>query len=331
MLHRLPTVAALQAETFCDDVVPPSEAFGWNADRLRDFFEGGGSAKPEASYLKGTSEVPPALATVVASKSLPSSPNTAARPVILLLGDSHTDLGARLNEDDGPGWVALLTRDYQANRQCDVLNRGFSGWNSRWLLSELGKLLSTLPSPAAESTIAVTLLLGSNDHANANSGQHVPLAEYESSMRQIVRQTKQAVPRAQVFVITAPATDEKQWDAYCRRTFNTPGNGRSVEACLPYVEAARRVAQEEGCVLVDLYREMLSTPDYTRFLTDGLHLNAAGNALLHRIVTAALVEQGLGADAIPSHLPHFLHHAFPKMFDRDGISLITRKAPIPIK
>lgn len=35
-------VAMLQSEYFCDDLEPPPDAFGWNEQRLRDYFESGG-------------------------------------------------------------------------------------------------------------------------------------------------------------------------------------------------------------------------------------------------------------------------------------------------
>lgn len=50
---------------------------------------------------------------------------TAARPALVLLGDSITEFGGQ----DG-GWAALLGRDYV--RKADVINRGYSGYNSRW-------------------------------------------------------------------------------------------------------------------------------------------------------------------------------------------------------
>jgi len=36
-------VKQMQDEYFCDDVLPPQEAFGWGEPRLRDFFESGGA------------------------------------------------------------------------------------------------------------------------------------------------------------------------------------------------------------------------------------------------------------------------------------------------
>ena len=35
-------VAMMQNEYFCDDVEPPTEAFGWDEAKLRDYFENGG-------------------------------------------------------------------------------------------------------------------------------------------------------------------------------------------------------------------------------------------------------------------------------------------------
>ena len=36
-------VSQYQNEYFCDDLVPPSEAFGWSEDKLKDYFENGGA------------------------------------------------------------------------------------------------------------------------------------------------------------------------------------------------------------------------------------------------------------------------------------------------
>ena len=41
-LQRL-LVTQLQNEYFCDDVEPPSDAFGWAESKLRDYFENGGA------------------------------------------------------------------------------------------------------------------------------------------------------------------------------------------------------------------------------------------------------------------------------------------------
>ena len=36
-------VSQLQNEYFCDDVEPPAEAFGWDDEKLKEYFENGGA------------------------------------------------------------------------------------------------------------------------------------------------------------------------------------------------------------------------------------------------------------------------------------------------
>ena len=36
-------VTQLQNEYFCDDVEPPAEAFGWDDEKLKEYFENGGA------------------------------------------------------------------------------------------------------------------------------------------------------------------------------------------------------------------------------------------------------------------------------------------------
>lgn len=48
-------------------------------------------------------------------------------------------------------------------RKCDVVNRGFSGYNTRWAKLILPRLITN--STSAESTVAVTIFFGANDSA----------------------------------------------------------------------------------------------------------------------------------------------------------------------
>ena len=88
-------------------------------------------------------------------------------PLAVLVGDSQTQLGWQ----EG-GWVAGLADSFQRrvsvafnwnNFACvkvDILNRGFSGYNSRMLLEVLPDLLSREDWGRAK---AVVILIGSND------------------------------------------------------------------------------------------------------------------------------------------------------------------------
>lgn len=50
-------------------------------------------------------------------------------------------------------------------RKCDVLNRGLSGYNSRWAKIVLPRLISTQNSADNSNIAAVTVFFGANDCA----------------------------------------------------------------------------------------------------------------------------------------------------------------------
>lgn len=60
-------------------------------------------------------------------------PTLELRPKILLLGDSITQWAFRPG-----GWGNLLAQHYM--RRADVVNRGFSGYNSSWILQAVNKV-----------------------------------------------------------------------------------------------------------------------------------------------------------------------------------------------
>ena len=86
----------------------------------------------------------------VAARAEPSNASSApmqaaaaqARPQIWLLGDSLTQQAAAPD-----GWATALGSWYA--RKADVFNRGFSGYNSRWLLLALHKARASSPLPSA--------------------------------------------------------------------------------------------------------------------------------------------------------------------------------------
>ena len=62
----------------------------------------------------------------------------SARPKLILLGDSITELGSSHSQ----GWVTSLAIRY--NRRMDVINRGMNGYNSRWGLAALPLILEEI-------------------------------------------------------------------------------------------------------------------------------------------------------------------------------------------
>lgn len=316
-------VEALQAEFFADDLTLPAEAFGWTTTQMTEFFESEGKA-PATSPA-------PLL-----------DPGTPTRKTILLLGDSLTDLGAHCCVNGkgvkpvaalagkgstqgyepafewGPGWAALLTRDYQAAHRADVINRGFGGYNSRWMRQELGGLLKSLPS-APESVAAVTILLGSNDQAMPPDGAAVPLDEYRENLLAITAELKRQLPTAVLFLLTPPPADggavRQFFTAHTKGIYN--GGGRSAERIAPYAQVAREVAEAAGVTCVDLHQALLGE-NWQKLLADGLHFTGDGQLLMYKQVATALDAAGLAPGAMPRHLPHQLNKCWPTMYDEDG-------------
>lgn len=112
--------------------------------------------------------------------SEPDSPMAHTRRRIVAFGDSLTERGFRA--DGQAGWVSLLSDWY--GRKADVLNRGYSGYNTRWA-SKLttGLLQSTDPD-------LMIVFFGANDASLDIAPQSILLQEYENNLRAIVKEIK---------------------------------------------------------------------------------------------------------------------------------------------
>ena len=115
---------------------------------------------------------PPSIATIMSS----STASLRIRPAIVLFGDSITQQGFGL--DGSAGWCSLLSSAYV--RRCDVLKRGFSGYNTRHCLEMLARVFGE------GDFLFCTVLLGANDAALPGERQHVPIGEYQENLTKIV-------------------------------------------------------------------------------------------------------------------------------------------------
>jgi lysophospholipase L1-like esterase len=82
------------------------------------------------------------------------------RPQWLLFGDSITQRGFGAG-----GWAGVLADTYQ--RRVDVINRGYSGFNTRLAVEILDDVL---PAAAAGTIGLATVFFGANDAALADQG-----------------------------------------------------------------------------------------------------------------------------------------------------------------
>jgi hypothetical protein len=279
-------VSAMQEEYFCEDLVPPPAAFGWDAAALRAFFESGGETLPE-------SESKPEAAP--ARELGPPDSMASGRPLFLALGDSLTEFGHHVCDpswdkkapfasdvlqraqmdvpipEHGPGWLSLLQRDYSYRTAADVLNRGYSGCNSRTLRRDLAELLAPINR---QDVFAVTVAVGSNDHVAGSPG-HVPKQEFRDNMAAILAtlqevtlgrrefacrtprphapstlSSPQSLPNAKLVLITPGRINKDKWAAHVSAVtsgrLDGGGRGEQLMGVVTQVRGGDVVGRRKG-------------------------------------------------------------------------------------
>jgi isoamyl acetate esterase len=225
------------------------------------------------------------------------------RPKIILWGDSLTQTSFDTN-----GWGATLANVYQ--RRADVLNRGYSGYNTEWFLRLVP---STTPSSTETSSwelcspdeyqaaVLVILFLGANDAALPNMApSHVPLERYTSNLHTLLDRIRaKCPPTTSILLVTPPPIVHAQRLEYQRQRYGEKATGvleRTLEHTGMYAQACCQVATERSVPCVSLYTTMQEHDDWESFFTDGLHFSKAG----HGFVGQAILQ------AIATHFPHLV-------------------------
>lgn len=192
------------------------------------------------------------------SNTVSSQRSLHERRRVLLVGDSITQQSFSAAYQ---GWGAGLGDWYQ--RSADVMNRGFSGYNSRWMRQSLQQMFP----PSAEynqDVILVTLFLGANDAACAPSPQHVPLIEYQNNMTFILDYLRSTFTSATFVLITPPQVSNELWPT------------RSIATTSEYAKVIRKLGERMGVSVLDLWENGLCRVELSD-LRDGLHLGVDGN------------------------------------------------------
>nr|XP_020496359.1 isoamyl acetate-hydrolyzing esterase 1 homolog [Labrus bergylta] len=194
---------------------------------------------------------------------------TIVWPQVILFGDSITQNSFQAN-----GWGAEIAN--KLVRKCDVVNRGFSGYNSRWakiILPHLNNINNI------NNIAAVTVFFGANDSAleDKTPQQHVPLKEYSENLKEISEFLASAgVSADKVIFITPPPLHESAWEKECALKGYPLNRHNSVTG--QYAQACVQAAGQCGADVLDLWTLMQKDgQDYSVYLSDGLHLSEKGN------------------------------------------------------
>jgi len=200
------------------------------------------------------------------------------RPSILLFGDSITQFGFGNPPDTAYGWASQLSAAY--TRRADVLNRGFSGYNTRHALELLPRLFRD--DSKKDDLLFATIFFGANDAALPGEGQHVPIDEYEANLEQLVVQIRErccssdnssSTPPLPIVLLTPPPVDEVKLTAW------KGSSNRDNQNTRQYGLKVQQVADRHDQVsVVDCWKLLQGDSDRRGdHVCDGLHLNTSGN------------------------------------------------------
>jgi len=253
-----------------------------------------------------------------------------SRPQIILFGDSITQLGfgeVYLSNSDiiegytnynQVGWASLLSAAY--SRRADVLNRGFSGYNTRHapLLSSISHTRKEKDNHNdANLLLFSTIFFVANDASPPGMRQHVPLDEYEKNLETIIEYIRDNpiyitqntgddlfLP---ILLITPPPVASKKWETFCIQT-GRPVSLRCDQRGKEYSQVVQKISQKYKCPVLDSFTLFGGDTDdesiYQHYLYDGLHLNREGNLILYQALM----------DLIQKSLPNLA-----PMIDGEGI------------
>ncbi|KAH7922810.1 SGNH hydrolase [Leucogyrophana mollusca] len=191
---------------------------------------------------------------------------------IMLLGDSLTQGGWEAH-----GFAQRLSYVYA--RKLDVINRGLGGYQTDWAIPVFEQIFAKEHEQHHVPKVRLlTIWYGANDASPAPSPQHVPRDRYKTNLSHLIHMVTSPAsawysPDTRIILITPPPVNTYQWD------------GRVFDATKSYAEAVKEVGLKENIPVADVWTEIWEAAgkdekSCERFLSDGLHLNAAGYEII---------------------------------------------------
>lgn len=205
--------------------------------------------------------------------------------LILLIGDSLTQRGF---DPEFNGWAANLQNRFI--RKAEVVNRGLSGYNSKWVSQIIDKLVIT-----PRETLLTIIFVGVNDSVlPSNPYQHVGIVEYEINLVKIIESSSK---KGKVLVICPTPCDVDGWEAHRGKS-----NERSSASTKLYHDACENVCRRSGYIYVSTWDAFNQCQDA---FIDGVHFSRNGNTLMFNLVMDAILKNWpqLDPEKMQSFLP----------------------------
>ncbi|KAF1847661.1 SGNH hydrolase [Cucurbitaria berberidis CBS 394.84] len=249
-------------------------------------------------------------------------------PQFFLFGDSITQNS--FDQNLGFGFSAALQDAYI--RKLDVVNRGFSGYNTRQALQVLP---SIVPSPEQATIRFLTVFFGANDCSlpDAPNKQHVPLEEYQANLEKIITHPLIQAHNPRILLIAPPPINEHLWWPRDQSNGYTSVS-RVASITKDYADAACKVGAKLEVPVVNLWKAFMERANFksdawklgdplpgsldipqndalVALMYDGLHFQPEGYVILFQEVMKTIAEQW------PDQMPEKLSTVFPGWNDED--------------
>ena len=233
------------------------------------------------------------------------SPHSLQLDKLLLFGDSITEFAYDLLPQDSTAtqfaFGPALQNSY--TRRLDVVQRGFAGYNSKWALKLLPKILEYEDTPGTKVQLA-TVFFGTND-AVFEGMQKVPLDDYIANMRQIIQLLKERDIR--VVVIGLAKHDADNWNPRKPQDVEQ-GVLRSNERSCEYNKALEELTIELDVAFVNLYKAFDNySGDWRDLLIDGVHFTGEGYKIMYAEVLDSIRSKypEWAPESVPYRLPYW--------------------------
>ncbi|KAK9469827.1 SGNH hydrolase-type esterase domain-containing protein [Lipomyces arxii] len=231
---------------------------------------------------------------------------------IILFGDSQFEGSWNTTLDFC--FPAALAQLY--SRRADVLNRGLSGYSSKWMQTQLTRTITELVRTDNAAFLFI-LWLGTNDSCLWEP-HHVALDAFKSTATSYIDDILHNFPSAHILLVNpAPISKTKLETS----TMRTKGHDRTQEQTKIYADAFIALATNypsDSVRSADLYSAMISAagPDVEpindanlkigQFTLEGLHLNGRGyNALFDLIRTTIMNWPSVNPENLPRLEPNW--------------------------
>ena len=200
-----------------------------------------------------------------------------------------------------------IANTYQ--RRADILNRGMSGYNTRWYL-RYAQDNGIWEEEDNDNVVLITIFFGANDASleKENPHAHVPLDEYKQNIQTMIAKCSTHYPKAKVICMTPPPVHHEQRLIFQKQRYADKATGvleRTLTNTGKYAQAVINISSELNIPCLDLYNTMQVPPpppspngdagdvdktiteytksfDFGMYLCDGLHFSKTGHEFVLR-------------------------------------------------